>query len=264
MIIIAERINSSRKGIARAIEDRDAEFIRSEAMHQEDAGAHYIDVNAGSMVGKEIECLKWLIDTVQDVTHLPLCLDSPDPHVIKTILPRTQTTPMINSVTLDPERLDIVLPLAAAHNAKLIALCQSPDILAETADQKVELASQLVEKATSAGVHIANLYIDPLVYPLSTCPQSGEATLEAVERIMAMYPGVHTVCGLTNVSYGLPNRKLVNRTFLVACISRGLDATIMDPTDKHLYGAMKAATMVMGQDDYCMDFITAHREGRLE
>jgi 5-methyltetrahydrofolate--homocysteine methyltransferase len=264
VIIIAERINSSRKSIAQAIEARDVEFIRSEATRQEDAGAHYIDVNAGSMVGKEIECLNWLVDTVQDVTDLPLCIDSPDPHVIKTILPKARATPMINSVTLDPDRLDVVLPLAADHNAKLIALCQSPDILAETADQKVELASKLVEKATIAGVPISNLYIDPLVYPLSTCPQSGEATLEAVERIMDMYPNVHTVCGLTNVSYGLPNRKLVNRTFLVACICRGLDATIMDPTDKQLYGAMKAATMVMGQDDYCMDFVTAHREGRLE
>jgi 5-methyltetrahydrofolate--homocysteine methyltransferase len=121
-----------------------------------------------------------------------------------------------------------------------------------------------VEKLTEAGVPLDSLYIDPLVYPLSTNPRSAVGALAAIDRIMYCHPGVHTVCGLTNVSYGLPNRKLVNRSFLVACIAKGLDSAIIDPTDKQLYGALKAATMIMGLDDYCMDFIKAHREGRLE
>ena len=264
MLIIAERINSSRKSIAQAIDARDADFIRNEARSQADAGAHYIDVNAGSMLGQESECLSWLVDTVQEATDLPLCLDSPDVNVIKKVFPRARVTPMINSITLEPERLEGLLPLIVEHRAKVIALCQSPEVLAETANQKVELAERLLETATRAGVPFDNMYIDPLVYPISTNPESGVATLKAIERIMATFPGVHTVCGLTNVSYGLPNRKLVNRSFLVAAVSRGLDSAIIDPTDKQLCGALKAATMIMGLDDYCMDYISAHREGRLE
>lgn len=264
MIIIGERINSSRNSIAAAIEAKDADVIQVEAKTQEDSGAHYIDVNAGSMIGREVDCLQWLIDMVQDVSDLPLCIDSPDPNVIKAVLPSAKHTPMMNSVTLDPYKLDCLLPLAVDYNAKLIALCQSPDILAEAVDQKVELAHELVEKARTGGISVDNLYIDPLVYPLSTNPQSALSTLEAIKQIMEMFPGIHTVCGLTNVSHGLPNRKLVNRTFLVSCICKGLDCSIMDPTDKQLYGAMKAAEMVIGRDDYCMNFIAAYREGRLD
>lgn len=261
MLIIGERINSSRADISRAIEVRDATFIQNEARSQEEAGAHYLDVNAGSMHGREAECLSWLVSTVQEVSNLPLTLDSPDPAVIEKVLPRTAQTPMINSITLDEERLDGLLPLVLERNAKVIALCQSAELVPETAEAKVKLAEQLVEKTTAWGVPLEHLYIDPLVFPLSANPLSGLATLESIERIMTLFPGVHTVCGMSNVSYGLPLRKLVNRSFLVACICHGLDAAIIDPVDKQAYGALKTATMIMGLDDYCMDFITSYRHG---
>ena len=180
------------------------------------------------------------------------------------MLPKTLRPPLINSITLEAERLHTLLPLALEYNSGVIALCQSSDMLAHTATQKLELAAQLIEKVIHAGISLDKLYIDPLVYPLSSDPQSGVATLAAIEQIMSLYPGVHTVCGLTNISYGLPNRSLVNRSFLIACISRGLDAAIIDPTDNRTYGALKAATMIMGLDDYCMEFVTAYREGRLD
>jgi cobalamin-dependent methionine synthase I len=113
-------------------------------------------------------------------------------------------------------------------------------------------------------VPLGDIYIDPLVYPLSTNPKSAGATLDAVGEIMKQFPGVHTVCGLTNVSYGLPARKLINRAFLVAAITRGLDSAIIDPTDKLLYAMLKAATLIIGKDDYCKDYICAFREGRVE
>jgi cobalamin-dependent methionine synthase I len=119
--------------------------------------------------------------------------------------------------------------------------------MAETADDKVKLAGLLVEKLTAAGVPLEDIYIDPLVYPLSTNPQSAGATLDAIGGIMKRFPGVHTVCGLTNVSYGLPARKLINRTFLAAAITMGLDAAIIDPTDKQLYAMLKAVTLVVGR-----------------
>ena len=264
MLIIGERINSSRSAIAQAIETRDANLIQNEAKVQQEAGAHYLDVNAGSMLGRETECLAWLVETVQQATSLPLALDSPDPAVVKEIIPKTVQTPMINSITLDPERLEGLLPLVAENKAKVIALCQSAELVPETAETKVRIAEQLVEKATAWGVPLENLYIDPLVFPLSTNPQSALATLESIERIMALFPGVHTVCGLSNVSYGLPLRKLINRSFLVACVCHGLDTAIVDPVDKQSYGALKAAAMIMGLDDYCMDFISAYRNERME
>ena len=171
---------------------------------------------------------------------------------------------MINSITLEPSRLEGVLPLVLEYRTKVIALCQAEQAMAETADQKVELAGQLVEKLAGAGVPRDDIYIDPLVYPLSTNPQSAAATLEAIGEIMKRFPGVHTVCGLTNVSYGLPARKLVNRAFLAAAIAHGLDSAIIDPTDKLLFAMLKAATLVAGKDDYCMDYICAFREGRVE
>ena len=264
MLIIGERINASRKSIAEAISSRNAPFIQNEAKTQARAGADYIDVNAGTFVGEEAKHLQWVIETVQEVTDLPLSIDSPDPSVIKAVISLVKKPPMINSVTLEPSRLEGILPLAAQHKTKVIALCQSGDSVADTAEAKVRMAGELVEKVKAASISLDDLYIDPLVYPLATNDQSALATLDGIERITKRFPGVHTTCGLTNVSYGLPNRRLVNRVFLVAAIIRGLDSAILDPTDKQLFGALKAALMITGKDEFCMGYITAFREGRLE
>lgn len=264
MLVIAERINASRKQIAQAISAGDRAFIQGEAKAQTQAGSHYIDVNAGTFVGEEAEKLKWIVEAVQEVTELPLSIDSPDPAVIQAMMPLLKKTPLINSITLEPSRIEGMLPLVVAHKTKVIALCQSEQGSAETTEAKVALAGQLVEKLTGAGVPIDDIYIDPLVYPLSTNPKSARATLEAIGEIMTKFSGVHTVCGLTNVSYGLPARKLVNRAFLAAAITMGLDSAIIDPTDKQLYAMLKAVTLVVGKDDFCMDYICAFREGRVE
>lgn len=263
MLIIAERINSSRRSIARAIEDRDKAFVQNEAVIQAEAGADYLDVNAGAFVGEELDCLRWVVEVVHQAVDLPLSIDSPDAAVIKGVLPLVNKPPLINSITLEPDRLDGILPLVAERGTKVIGLCQSEDKMAESLDDKLHLAGRLVERATQAGVPLDDLYIDPLVYPLATHPQSAMGTVEAIDRIMREFKGVHTVCGLTNVSYGLPERKIINRTFLVAAITRGLDAAILDPTDDLLFGTLKAALALSGKDEYCMDYIAAFREGRL-
>jgi len=263
MLIVAERINSSRKSIAQAVEAQDVGFIQNEARMQAEAGAGYIDVNAGTFVGDELNRLKWVVEVVQEAIDLPLCIDSPDPAVIKGVLPLIKKSPLINSITLEPVRLEGILPLVAGHGTRVIGLCQSEDIIAESAEDKLRLAGQLVESVTKSGIPLDNLYIDPLVYPLATSPASAMAAMEAVERIMREFPGIHTICGLTNISYGLPERKLINRTFLSAAITRGLDAVILDPTDNSLFGALKAALAVAAKDEYCMDYIAAFREGRL-
>ncbi|HYA90451.1 MAG TPA: dihydropteroate synthase [Thermodesulfobacteriota bacterium] len=264
MLIVGERINASRKPIAEAIASRNAVFIQNEAKAQAIAGANYLDVNAGTFVGEEARHLQWVIETVQEAVALPLCIDSPDPSVIKAMIPLAKKTPMINSITLEPSRLEGILPLIVKHKTKVIGLCQSGDAIADTAEAKVKMAGQLIEGVKAASIPLDDLYIDPLVYPLATNDRSALATLNAMEQIITQFPGVHTTCGLTNVSYGLPNRKLVNRTFLVAAIARGLDSAILDPTDKELFGALKAALLVSGKDEFCMGYISAFREGRFE
>ena len=264
MLIVAERINASRKGIRAALEVLDAAAIQAEAKVQAEAGADYIDVNGGTFPGREAELLCWLVDTVQAVTDKPLCLDCPDPAALAAALPRVRTRPpMINSINLERDRYGRVLPLALEYRAKLIALCQGEGVPATSAGQKVELATELVERLTRAGVALDDIYVDPLVFPLGTDPLSAVATLEAIEGIVRRYPGIHTICGLTNVSHGLPARRLVNRTFLVAAMGRGMDAAIVDPTDAQLMAAIHAAEAVLGRDEYCMGFIEAFREGRV-
>jgi 5-methyltetrahydrofolate--homocysteine methyltransferase len=213
MLIVAERINASRRSIRAAREARDAATNQPEAKSQADSGATYIDVNGGTFPGREPELLCWLVEVVQAATRLPLCLDSPDPAAITAALAKVKSgRPMINSISLEPERL--------------------------------------VDRLTRAGVALDDIYVDPLVLPVGVDPQSGLATIEAIGEITRRYPGVHTICGLTNVSHGLPARALVNRTFLVAAMTRGLDAVIVDPTDAKLMTALKAAEALLGRDEY--------------
>jgi 5-methyltetrahydrofolate corrinoid/iron sulfur protein methyltransferase len=264
MLIVAERINASRKAIRAALETLDADAIQREARAQDAAGADYIDVNGGTFPGREPELLAWLVETVQAVTDKPLCLDSSDPAALAAALPKVKTRPpMINSINLERERFDRVLALALEHRAKLIALCQGEGVPAASVEQKVALATELVERVTRAGVALGDVFVDPLVFPLGTDTQSALATIEAIGEIMRRFPGVHTICGLTNVSHGLPARKLINRTFLVAAMGRGMDAAIVDPTDAQLVSAIHAARAVFGRDEYCMGLIEAFQEGRV-
>ncbi|MFO7665148.1 MAG: dihydropteroate synthase [Desulfobacterales bacterium] len=264
MIIIGEKINSSRKKIAEAITFGNVEYIQSEAKVQSDAGADYIDVNAAAFMEKEAEYLKWIIEVVQEVTDLPLCIDSPDPKVIKKVISLLKKPPMINSITLEPSRLESILPLVHDYRATVIGLCQTGSQIGRSTAEKVEIAGRLIEKVTSSGIGIESLYIDPLVFPVGADSNSACATLNAIEEIMKQFQGVHTICGLTNVSHGLPNRKLVNRTFLAEAVARGLDAAILDPSDKQLLGVLRASLMLMGKDEYCMEYIKAFRKGLLE
>jgi 5-methyltetrahydrofolate--homocysteine methyltransferase len=262
MLIVAERINASRKAIRAALESMDAAAIQSEARAQDAAGADYIDVNGGTFPGREAELLTWLVETVQQVSDKPLCLDSPDASALAAALPKVRTRPpMINSINLERDRYERILPLVLECRAKVIALCQGEGVPASSAAQKVELATELVGKLTRAGVPLDDIYVDPLVFPLGTDSGSAQATIDAIGEIMQRLPGVHTICGLTNVSHGLPARKLINRTFLVAAMSRGMDAAIVDPTDAQLVSAIYAGRAVFGRDEYCMGLIEAFRDG---
>lgn len=264
MIIIGEKINSVRKPVFTAIESRDRKYIQKEAQMQSESGADYIDVSASAFKDQEAACLMWLIEVVQEVTDIPLSIDTPDPVVVKKVLPLVKKPPMINSVTLDPSHLEGILPWARDYDCAVIGLCQTRKRMGKTAAEKTEMAGQLIEKVSSSGIDIKKLYIDPLVFPVGADFKSAAAALNAIGQIMGSYTGVHTVCGLTNVSYGLPNGKLINRTFLVQALSLGLDSAILDPTDRQLIGALRAAWMLLGKDDYCAQYLKAFRQGLIE
>ena len=264
MLIVAERVNASRKAIRTALEKMDAAAIANEVRIQAAAGANYIDVNGGTFPGREAELLCWLVDIAQAETQLPLCLDSPDPQALVAALARIKgERPMINSINLEPERFEKILPLARQYNAKLIALAQGEGVPASTTVEKVELATRLVEQLLKGGMVLDDIYVDPLVFPVGTDSTSALATVTAMREIMARFPGVHTICGLTNVSHGLPARKLINRTFLAGAIANGMDAAIIDPTDTLLMSTLLGAEAVFGRDEYCMNLIEAFQDGKL-
>lgn len=263
MIIVGEQINTSRKGIAAAVAGQDADFIGQVARRQAEAGAHFIDVNAGTFLDKESDCLCWLVQTVQAAVDLPLCLDSPSPAALSEAIKVHRGEPMINSISLETERLEALLPVVASQPCHVVALCMAQTSMPSTVQERVEVGSQLIRKLTDKGVPLERIYVDPLIQPVSVDIQMGNAALGAIRQIMQEFPGVNTICGLSNISFGLPERRLINRNFLVLCMDRGLSAAILDPTDRQLMAALLATDMLLGHDDYCEKYIDAYQEGRI-
>jgi len=265
VIIIGEKINTSLKAIRPAVENKDASEVQDVAIKQAEAGAHYIDVNCGTFPYREPELLEWLVNTVQEVTDLPLCIDSPNPEALRAALKAYKgPKPLINSVTAEKERFHSIFPLVKEYNTSIIALCMDDTGMPETADQRVKIADWLINTMTKEGVDISDIYIDPMVRPVSTGTHYGAVALETIRRVMTEFPGVHTTCGLSNVSFGLPARKLINQTFLIAAIAAGLDSAILNPLDKMLMSFVYSAELLIGKDDFCMNYLSAFREGRLE
>jgi 5-methyltetrahydrofolate--homocysteine methyltransferase len=263
MFIIGELINSTRKRIRAAVEARDASYIGEVVRKQEEAGASMLDVNGG-VPGQEAECLAWLVNTVQELTDLPLCLDSSDAQALEAALPLCKQTPMINSISDEPARYQAVLPIVKQYKTKVIALCMGTSGPPSGVEDRFATACRLVDGLTSEGVPLDDIYVDTCVMPVSTGPENGFAVAEAVGQVMARFPGVHTSVGLSNVSFGLPARKILNETFLVLLMSRGLDAAIMDPCDRQLMINLTAAEALLGRDEFCVKYLRAFRAGKLE
>ncbi|MDR1922719.1 MAG: dihydropteroate synthase, partial [Candidatus Adiutrix sp.] len=230
MIIVGELINASRKAVGAAIEAGDAEYIKQVAIDQDKAGATYIDANAGIFVGEEAKYMKWLIELIQGVSDKPIALDSPDPKVIEEGLALCKVTPMLNSISLEKDRWEKLLPIVSGNvELKVVALCMSDDGMPTTCDDRLRIADKLIEGLTGKGLKIDNIYIDPLVQPLGTDHTFGVEFINAVKAVAAKFPGVHFMCGLSNISYGLPARKFINRIFMAQAIASGLDGAIINP-----------------------------------
>jgi 5-methyltetrahydrofolate--homocysteine methyltransferase len=264
MIIVGELINSSRKAISEAIKSQDVQAIQQVAKDQRDAGANYIDINAGTFVGQESEYVNWMVQKVQEVVDGPCCIDSPDPRAIENALAVHKGTAMINSISLEKERFDALMPIVASHECQVIALCMSDDGMPETAEDRFAIAQDLVNSLVQKGVKVENIYVDPLVQPVSTNDSFGREFLKAIGMIMSQIPGVHTICGLSNISYGLPKRVLLNRTFMSMAIAQGLDGAIVNPLDRKMMAVIAASEALMGRDEFCMNYLNVYRANGLE
>lgn len=263
MLVIGELINCTRKKVGAAAAGRDAAFFRDVARKQVEAGADVLDVNGG-LPGQELEILPWLVNIVQETVSVPLCLDSADPEALRRALPLCKQRAMINSITNEQARIAALLPVLKEFRPKIIALCLGESGPPNTAQERLDHGTHLVDLLVAEGYALDDIYVDGCVLPVSTGPEHGKGLLEAVGAITAKYPGVHASAGVSNVSFGLPLRKLLNETFAVLLMARGLDAAIIDPCDQQLMANIRAAEALLGRDEYCASYLNAFREGKLE
>lgn len=263
--IIAERINMTRKRISREVRRRNADFIAAEAVSQARAGATHIDVNAGGDPANEVADMEWLTGVVARATELPLSFDSTHPDALRAGLALSNRPgTLINSVNLEAERVRRILPLVQEFNTGVIALTMDDGGMPEDLAGRLRIAEELVKLFARNGISLDRVYFDPLVRPASTNPGQARDLLEAVRRIHNSHPEAHFAMGLSNISYGLPRRRLLNQAFLSMLVAAGADGAIVDATEPGMVPTLLAARAVLGLDEYCMEYITAERAGRLE
>lgn len=264
MIIIGEKINGTRKAVGRAIRERDTDFIRQLAQSQTKAGSNYLDINAGTPQEREPQDMVWLVEQVQAAVDIPLCLDSANPVALQAGLQVVEKRPLINSISGETARITGILPLALEFQTDviLLALDELTGIPA-TSQGRMEIVHKLMTMATKGGLAQNQLYIDPLVTTISTSTENAKITFDTIRQIKATYPDAHIICGLSNISFGMPLRALINRTFLAMCMAVGLDGAIVDPNDRKLREVLMAADMLMGNDYYCLNFTKAFRAGHI-
>ena len=265
MIIIGEKLNSTLKAIRPAMEGRDEEKILDIAKRQVEAGASYLDLNAAMFRDAEVEIMEWLIKTVQSAMDVPLTFDSPNPEAIKrALMVNKNPKPMINSITAEKERFDGLASILSEYEASVIALCMDDSGMPETADERFKIADALIENLTKLGMKLEDIYIDPMIRPIGTGSHYGIVALDTIRSVKNKFPEVHIVCGLSNISFGLPARKLINQVFLVSCMNAGMDGAILDPLDKKLMSLLYATEAVLGLDEFCMNYLEKYREDELE
>jgi 5-methyltetrahydrofolate--homocysteine methyltransferase len=265
VIIIGEKINGTLADVREAIEKRDVESIARLATSQADAGADYIDVNVGTGTGDEAESMEWALGVVRSSTERPVSIDSSDPAVlIKGLELCGESRPFINSANGELSKTECILPLSAEYNCPVVALPMDDSGIPDTAKGRLEICKRILESALRWDIPARDLFFDPLVIPISTDHMQGRVTLDTLSLIKKELPEVSTILGLSNVSFGLPKRYLLNRSLLTVAVFMGLDAVLTDPTDAGLMAALYAAEAVAGDDDFCRRYLKAYRQGELK
>ncbi len=263
MFIIGAKLNAGIPGMGERIAARDANAIVAEAEAQLAYGAGAIDINCGNRHDTEQEDMIWLADVLSARVKAPLCVDTPDAAIQAAVLPHcTYGRPFINSTTLEKERMSKMLPLAKQYKARVIVLLHDETGIPKTAAQRVALLPKVAAMLAEYGLSADDLYLDPLLPPLSVREDGVSIFLDAVRQIKAQRPEYHIICGGDNVCHGLPEPELLTVNLMAACAGAGQDSSLMILSPR-MRAYLTALNTLMGEDEYCMNYIEAFREGAL-
>lgn len=263
MIIIGEKINGTIPSVKKAIEAKDEEFIRDLAVRQAEAGADYIDVCAGTAPEIEEETLIWLMDIVQDAVEKPLCIDSPNPRTIEKVFPYAKRPGIINSVSEEGDKCEVIYPMIQGTEWQVIALtCDNRGIPSDV-QTRVDITKIMVEKAQKYGITPDRIHIDPLVMALSADNKSLLNFIETLTAVKELYPTIKVTSGLSNISFGMPLRKVINQHFLTLAMYAGMDSAILDPCNRDMLTTLLATEALLGRDRFCRNFANAYRKNKI-
>ena len=261
MIIIGEKINGAIPSTAKAIAAKDSEFIKNLAIKQAEAGADFIDVCASVDDAIELETMKWLIDIVQNATDVPIAVDSPNVHTCVEAMKYCNKPGLFNSVSLEGDKVDIAFTAIADTKWECVALLNSDKGIPKTAKDRLDVFTDLMAKVKEYQIDPARMHIDPLIEMLCTSEEGISMVTEVIRGIKEQYPTIHVTGAVSNISFNLPARKIVNQAFAVLAMNAGMDSFILDPLNQDLMGMLFATEALLGEDDYCMEYIGAYREG---
>jgi len=247
--------------VKEAILNHDTDYIKDLARKQAEEGADYLDVNVatGQDWEQEVKDMEWIVQEVQSVVEKPLSIDTADYRVMEAGLKVHQGQPILNSASAEPGRQDPMLELAAKYDGRVVVLPVQENI-PETAAERLKLCESLFKKAQEYKIDSEKLYFDALVLPLSVNHKNPSITLETIRLIKEQQ--WQTTVGLSNVSYGLPNRGILNRSFLNSAMTMGLDSVFLNPLHKGTMAAFLATQAILGRDQMCMNYLKAYREGK--
>ncbi len=258
-VMIGERINpTGRKLLAEEMRSGDFARIEADALDQVAAGAHMLDVNAGIPLTDEPALLAQAIKLVQSVTDAPLAIDSSITEALEAGIAVYEGKPLINSVTGEEEVLERILPLVARHGAAVVAISNDETGISEDPDVRFEVARRIVQRAADHGIPRADVVVDPLVMPVGAMGTAGQQVFRLVRKLRDELK-VNTICGASNVSFGLPNRHVITGTFLAMAIGAGMTSAIMNPLHPEAKTAVMAADVLAGHDRDCAAWIRLHR-----
>lgn len=262
--IIGERINpTGRKKVLAALKEGDFDIVRQDAIAQVQAGAHMLDVNAGVPGADEPALLTEMMRMVMDVAHVPLCIDTADPDALQAALSIYKGKALVNSVNGEERALSAILPLVHEHNAAVIALCMDDDGIPETAEDRLRVAEKILERAAQLGIPEHDVIVDPLALTMGADSNAGRIALDTIGLVVDKL-GSNVTMGASNISFGMPDRKLINATFIAMAIHAGLTCPITNPLVPEIRATVLAADLAMGRDEYGMNWIQAYRQRQAE
>jgi 5-methyltetrahydrofolate--homocysteine methyltransferase len=261
MIIIGEKLNGSIPSMAKAIAEKNEGYIRDMAKKQSEAGADFLDLCASVPENEELDVLKWLIDLVQGVSDTPICIDSPSAAVCAEAVKFCKRPGLINSVSGEGDKIARVFPVIADTQWECVALLSDDKGIPRTAERRLEVLGDIMQKADEYKIPPKRLHIDPLIEMLCASEDGIEKVVATIKEVKRQYPDIHVTGGASNISFNLPARKYVNRAFIILAMNAGMDSAIIDPLNKDMMGLIYATTALLGEDEFCIEYINAFREG---